>query len=185
MRSLIAATIHRHDLWDSTLSGFGVRLSPGRHCSFVVRYRVNGRLRRFTIGPFPRVSLADARQKARDALRDAQGGKDLAAEKIEARRAATFAELAHEYIERHASKKRSGREDIRLLKGSPHKKKTGKKPHVPIVTRWGSRKVKEITRATCAISLTTWPRARRSWPIGSWRWCGRCSTSASSATGSR
>lgn len=146
LRSLIATTTHRHDLWDSTLSGFGVRLSPGRHCSFVVRYRVNGRLRRFTIGPFPRVSLADARQKARDALRDAQGGKDLAAEKIEARRAGTFAELADEYIERHASKKRSGREDVRLLKGSPHQKKTGKKPHVALVTRWGSRKVKEITR---------------------------------------
>jgi site-specific recombinase XerD len=32
------------------------------------------------------------------------------------------------------------------LKGSPHKKRTGKKPHVPLVTRWGSRKVKEISR---------------------------------------
>ena len=146
LRSLIAATMHRHDLWDSTLSGFGVRLSPGGHCAFVVRYRVNGRLRRFTIGPYPRLSLADARQTARDALRDAQGGKDLAAEKIEARRAETFAELADEYIERHASKKRSGREDIRLLKGSPHKKKTGKTPHEPIVKRWGSRKVKDIQR---------------------------------------
>jgi integrase len=92
------------------------------------------------------VSLADAREKAREALRGAQGGKDLAAEKIEARCAETFAELAEEYIERHASKKRSGREDVRLLKGSPHKKKTGKKPHVPLVTRWGTRKVKEITR---------------------------------------
>jgi integrase len=146
LRSLIATTTHRHDLWASSLSGFGVRLSPGGHCSFVVRYRVNGRLRRFTIGPFPRVSLADAREKAREALRGAQGGKDLAAEKIDARRAETFAELADEYIERHASKKRSGREDVRLLKGSPHKKRTGKKPHVPLVTRWGSRKVKEITR---------------------------------------
>jgi integrase len=146
LRSLIAATTHRHDLWDSALSGFGVRLSPGGHCSFVVRYRVNGRLRRFTIGPFPRVSLADAREKAREALRGAQAGIDLAAEKIEARRAETFAELADEYIARHASKKRSGREDIRLLKGSPHKKKTGKKPHVPLVTRWGPRKVKEIAR---------------------------------------
>jgi integrase len=146
LRRLIAATTRRHDLWDSNVSGFGVRLSPGGHCSFVVRYRIHGRLRRFTIGPFPRVSLADARQKARDALRSAQGGKDLATEKADARRAETFAELADEYIERHASKKRSGREDIRILKGSPHKKKTGKKPHVPLVTRWGSRKVKEITR---------------------------------------
>ncbi len=51
-----------------------------------------------------------------------------------------------EYIERHASKKRSGREDIRLLNGSPHKKKTGKKPHVGLVTRWGTRKVKDMKR---------------------------------------
>ena len=108
LRSLIAATMRRHDLWDSILSGFGVRLSPGGHCAFVVRYRVNGRLRRFTIGPYPRISLADARRTARDALRESQSGNDLAAEKIEARRAETFAELADEYIERHASKKRSG-----------------------------------------------------------------------------
>jgi len=54
--------------------------------------------------------------------------------------------LADEYIERHASKKRSGREDVRILKGSPHKKRTGKKPHVPLVKRWGSRRAKEITR---------------------------------------
>jgi integrase len=146
LRSLIAAATHRHDMWDSTVSGFGVRLSPGGHCSFVVRYRVGGRLRRFTIGLYPRISLAGARETARDALRDAHHGKDRAAEKIEARRAETFAELATEYIEGHASKKRSGREDIRLLNGSPHKKKTGKTPHVPIVKRWGSRKVKDIQR---------------------------------------
>ena len=126
----------------------GVRLSPGGHCSFVVRYRVGGRLRRFTIGLYPRISLAGARETARDALRDAHHGKDRAVEKIEARRAETFAELASEYIEPHASKKRSGGEDIRLLNGSPHKKKTGtgKTPHVPIVKRWGSRKVKDIQR---------------------------------------
>lgn len=58
----------------------------------------------------------------------------------------TFSELAREYIERHASKKRSGREDIRLLNSSPYKKKTGKKPHVPLVTRWGDRRIKDIKR---------------------------------------
>jgi integrase len=146
LRRLIAATTHRHDLWDSSVSGFGVRLSPGGHSSFVVRYRVGGRLRRFTIGLYPRISLADARETARDALRDAHHGKDRAAEKIEARRAETFAELATEYIEQHAKHKRSGHEDVRLLNGSPHKKKTGKTPHVPIVKRWGSRKVKDIQR---------------------------------------
>ena len=83
-------------------------MSPVGQCSFVVRYRVGGRLRRFTIGLYPRISLAGARETARDALRDAHHEKDRAAEKIEARRAATFAKLASEYIERHASKKRSG-----------------------------------------------------------------------------
>ena len=146
LRSLMNATTRRRDVWDTLVSGFGVRLSPGGHCAFVVRYRIHGRLRRFTIGPYPRVSLADARQTARDTLRDAQGGVDIAREKIDARQAETFAELADEYIKHHAAKKRSGREDIRILKGSPHRKRTGKRPHVPLVARWGALRAKEITR---------------------------------------
>ena len=50
--------------------------------------------------------------------------------KVEARRAETFAELASEYIEHHASNKRIGHEDVRNLHGSPHKKRTGKRPQV-------------------------------------------------------
>ena len=53
LRSLMAATTHRHDVWDSSLAGFGVRLSPGGHCSFVVRYRVGGRLRSAPYPPPP------------------------------------------------------------------------------------------------------------------------------------
>lgn len=147
LRSLVAKTTRRRDVCDTVVSGFGVRISPGGHCSFVVRYRVNGRLRRFTIGPYSRLSLAEARERARNALRDSHYGLDAAAEKVEARRAETFEDLAKEYIARHASKKRSGRDDIRLLRGSPHKKRTGKKPHVPLVTRWGSRKLGEIKRS--------------------------------------
>ena len=72
--------------------------------------------------------------------------EDPGRQKIDDRRAETFSDLAREYIERHASKKRSGREDVRLLNGSPHKKKTGKVPHVPLVTRWGPRRIKDIKR---------------------------------------
>lgn len=99
-----------------------------------------------TIGPFPRLSLADARQKARDASRDAQFGIDTATIKIDGRQAETFSDLAAEYIERHAKKKRSGREDIRILNGSPNKKRTGKRPHTPLVKRWGPRKLTEVKR---------------------------------------
>lgn len=146
VRKLMATATRRRDVWDTVLPGFGVRVSPGGECSYVVRYRVNGRLRRMTIGSRKHITLSKAREAAHDALGAARFGKDAAAEKIVARKAETFAELAREYIERHASKKRSGREDIRILNGSPHKKKTGKKPHEPLVARWGNLKVKEIKR---------------------------------------
>ena len=109
-------------------------------------YRINGRLRRLTFGVSPHLTLAEARARAKDALHEAANGGDPASTKIKERQVETFADLAREYIERHANMKRSGREDIRLLTGSPHKKKTGKTPHVPIVTRWGSRKLKDIQR---------------------------------------
>ena len=134
------------DYWDTKLPRFGLRVSPGGRKSWIVFYRHNGRPRRLTLGACRHMKLADARVKANEALRTLEKGTDPAAVKVQERRAETFAELAREYVERHAKHKRSGREDIRLLYGSPHKKKTGKRPHEPLVMRWGAMKVKEITR---------------------------------------
>ena len=148
-RSVDALKPHKTDqvdYRDASLPGFGIRVSPGGRKSWIVVYRNNGRLRRLTLGVFPHVSLADARVRAKAALHGAAHGDDPAATKIDDRRAETFADLAREYIERHAKHKRSGDEDIRILNGSPHKKRTGKRPHVPLVKRWGTRKVKEISR---------------------------------------
>ncbi len=99
------------------------------------------------IGSAAFMDLADARKRAREILGEVAGGHDPANERQADREAGTFAELAHEYIERHAKKlKRSWREDYRILYGSPHKKKTGKRPHLGIVNRLGPMRVKEITR---------------------------------------
>lgn len=146
VEALKADKARQIDFRDEGLPGFGLRVSPGGRKTWVAVYRHNNRLRRMTLGVFPHVSLAEARDKAKDALHDAGNGGDPATTKTEERRAETFADLAREYIERHAKHKRSGDEDIRILLGSPHKKRTGKKPHVPLVTRWGSRKAREITR---------------------------------------
>jgi multidrug efflux pump subunit AcrA (membrane-fusion protein) len=81
----------------------------------------------------PHTSLAEARTKAKSALHAVDHGSDPATQKAAERNAETFAELAREYAERHAKFKRSGREDLRLRYGSPHKRKTGKRPHEPIV----------------------------------------------------
>jgi integrase len=134
------------DYWDESLPRFGLRVSPGGRKTWIVFYRHNGRMRRMTLGVYPHTSLAEARSKAKDALHAVDHGSDPATTKAEERSAETFADLAREYAERHAKFKRSGREDLRLLYGSPQKKKTGKRPHEPIVNRWGAMKVKDITR---------------------------------------
>jgi integrase len=146
VRALKPPSRGRLDVWDEDYPGFGLRLSATGRRTWILMYRNGTTLRRFTLGQYPTLGLAEARAKARDALHEVAHGEDPARKKAEERRAETFADLADEYIERHAKHKRSGREDIRLLNGSPHKKKTGKTPHVPIVKRWGTRKVKDIQR---------------------------------------
>jgi integrase len=64
----------RLEVWDTTLPGFGIRIyQTGRKVWFVIA-RVKGRQRRFTIGTYPILALADARTKARNVLRDVQMG---------------------------------------------------------------------------------------------------------------
>jgi integrase len=79
-------------------------------------YRFNRRQRRLTLGTFSATSLADARELAREALRSVEKGHDPAVEKAAARDADTFAELAHEYLEKYAKKeKKSWEEDERVI----------------------------------------------------------------------
>jgi hypothetical protein len=65
----------RVDVWDTVLQGFGVRVSPtGRKVWFVIAREVSGRQRRVTIGTYPAISLAEAREEARKIIHDAQLG---------------------------------------------------------------------------------------------------------------
>jgi hypothetical protein len=63
-------------------------------------YRVHGtRLRRWTIGRYPTLSLADAREKMKMAAGGlAKSGVDPAATKIQDRASKTIGDLAHEYL---------------------------------------------------------------------------------------
>ncbi len=107
----------RVDYFDKDLPGFHVRVTPSGVKTFSVMYRHGGRLRRMTIGTYPPLTLADARDAAREALRKAAKGEDPAAEKKRKREAETFSELADEFIERYAkAKKKSWREDERILR---------------------------------------------------------------------
>jgi integrase len=89
----------RLELFDEDLPGFCIRITANDRRTACVFYRVGSRLRRATLGTLPPLTLADARQLAREALRDAALGQDPAAAKREAREAPTAAALIRDYIE--------------------------------------------------------------------------------------
>jgi integrase len=65
----------RLEVWDTVLLGFGIRVSPtGRKVWFVV-VRVGDRQKRFTIGPYPAISLAEAREEVRRIVRKCSPGR--------------------------------------------------------------------------------------------------------------
>lgn len=107
----------RVEYWDSSVNGsFGLRVSYSGQKTWITMYRVNGRLRRHTIGSYDRLPLGDARAIAKEVLYRASKGEDPAAEKSTKRSAETFKDLAREYLERHAKvNKKSWQEDQRLL----------------------------------------------------------------------
>jgi integrase len=125
--------------WDATLPGFGVKVTPAGRKVFIVLYRTSGagsRLRKYTIGPYGRVTLHIARNEAQRILAARIEGRDPASEKREARRRLTadrIDDLVEVFIAQHVSKRRSAVEISRVLKRE-------------LVDHWGSRSVHEITR---------------------------------------
>ena len=101
--------------WDSDpkATGFGVRSYPGGGKSFFVDYRLDGRQRRFTIGPFPRWSPDAARERAKELRKLIDRGHDPASSKRERRTAPTIQDLIDRYIADHLPKKSS--EKVRVV----------------------------------------------------------------------
>lgn len=76
----------RFELPDSKIIGLRLIVQPSGFKSWAARYTMNGRDRRLSLGPYPRINLEQARRLASVALRAVAEGKDPAAEKVEARR---------------------------------------------------------------------------------------------------
>ncbi|PYQ00691.1 MAG: hypothetical protein DMF82_21375 [Acidobacteria bacterium] len=79
----------RVDYVDAILPGFTLRVSPSGSRTFAVRYFLNGKVQRYTIGPTPPLSLAVARDLARRVLADVTKGADPQREKVAARQKRT------------------------------------------------------------------------------------------------
>src|SRR6516165_9818755 len=75
--------------WDAGYPGFGVKVTPTGRKVFVVLYRTGGagsKLRKYTIGPYGRITLHQARVAAQKVFAARLEGRDPAAEKRERKR---------------------------------------------------------------------------------------------------
>ncbi|MEM5474690.1 Arm DNA-binding domain-containing protein [Hoeflea sp. AS60] len=75
IEALPPATGKRYEVQDALLPGLHLRVSATGGKVFGVSRRIAGRMKRIRIGAYPIVSLADAREKARDILRDIELGQ--------------------------------------------------------------------------------------------------------------
>jgi integrase len=97
-------------VWDSKLTGFGVRVRPSGAMSYVVVYRAgSGRgapVRRFTIANVGKATPEAARRRARAILGAVAHGHDPAGEKAIERGTLTIAGLADRFMSEHVEQKR-------------------------------------------------------------------------------
>jgi hypothetical protein len=116
VKGLTAGPSGRTDYFDTDVTGFGLRITASGVKSWVYLYRINGRPRRFTLGRYPDLTLADARAKAKVARNDVAQGGDPGSAKIDVRRAETFGELADLFIAEYSKpRKRSWKDDQQVI----------------------------------------------------------------------
>ena len=135
----------RAEIPDGLTPGLYLVCQPTGAKSWAVRYRAGSRPRKHTLGRYPALDLASARELARRTLVAVASGRDPAAEKIEARRAAAdlagplrdqFDAAASLFIERYAkanTKEQTWRESERLI--ATH-----------VLPLWRTRRVQDIAR---------------------------------------
>jgi integrase len=123
---------------DAEVRGLALRVTPAGEKSWTIRYRLltgkTQQQKRLTLGTTDALTLAQARERARDELYAVSKGADPAAEKQDARKAETIGDLADLYIEKWAKpRKRSWKADDNLLR---HK----------VLPTWRHRAITDITR---------------------------------------
>ena len=129
------------DYFDQTPPSLGLRVAPSGRKTWFVMYRASGRLRRYTLGTYPAVSLADARQRATDARHSVAHGGDPARHARKARHAPTVAELGAQYLDLYAKvQKKSWREDARYLA-------------TDVLPAWGQRQAADVRRRDVVVLL--------------------------------
>jgi integrase len=125
-------------LRDDVVRGLGVRITTSGAKSFIFEARIKGRPRRLTLGGWPDLNIALARQRALELRTRIARGEDPATEARDARHETTFGELCDVYMERHAK---------------PHKRSAGQDEDILrrlVPSGWKNRKLSDLSRAELA-----------------------------------
>jgi integrase len=97
----IAPTAKERILWDSELSGFGIRIYSSGRKVYVVQYKLHGRTRRKNLGKHCVVTADEARAQAKLAQADVARGADPSAERKSRMRSPTIKELGQRFLKEH------------------------------------------------------------------------------------
>ena len=100
-RAVDAAAPGKRDafLWDTDLTGFGLKVTPAGNRIYVLQYRINGRLRRYTIGKHGAPWTPEQARREAERLRGkVAAGRDPAEAKEKASRDLTISELCDRYL---------------------------------------------------------------------------------------
>jgi integrase len=125
--------------WDTGLPGFGVKVTPKGRKVFIVMYRLAGagsRLRKYTIGPYGRITLAMARAQAQKIFAARLDGRDPAEEKKQSRRRLVvdrIDDLIDRFIQEHVSRVGTSKRLTNLLRRD-------------VVPYWGTKSIHEIKK---------------------------------------
>lgn len=91
---------------DVELRGFALRITPGSK-TFILEKKINGRVRRMTLGRCGVLTVDQARDLAKVKIGAITNGEDPAEERRGRRQSARFADMEKLYLARHAIHKKS------------------------------------------------------------------------------
>ncbi|OSI69931.1 tyrosine-type recombinase/integrase [Bradyrhizobium canariense] len=163
----LKAPSDRVETGDASCRGLSIRCTPTGVKTWTFAYKLNGRMRRITLGEYPDLGLSEAREQADERRRQRNGGNDPRAVQdaeraTHARAVLTFGELCDLYIAHvKAGGKISWKTDEGYLKRP--KAKFGKRPAVSVTKRELMDFFEEIARASKSSANRTQSTVRTVW----------------------
>jgi integrase len=151
VRALVRPANGNQITYDSTVSGFGVRITAGGAIAFILNYRVKatGQERRYTIGSYPDWNVAQAREEAKRLKREVDSGGDPLGGLKADREAPTVEDLCDRFEAEHVDKLRAHtQEDYRAAISKDIKPALGKLKVAAVAFEHVDRLHRKITQGT-------------------------------------